>query len=232
MTSGKGLQRSGRYAIVVFMAILLVDQAIKIAVKTHMALGYENHIRIADWFYIEFIENNGMAYGMTFFNKLVLSLFRIVAVSFIGWYIYKVVHRPHRRGYVLCLSMIMAGAAGNIIDSMFYGLLFDESTTYHVSQLVPLGQGYAPFLHGKVVDMFYFPLFHGVWPDWVPVWGGNDFVFFSPIFNFADACISVGVVLLLLFFRKDLEGIGETMRGREGSMTEEERSDSIDEAEA
>lgn len=193
----------GRLAILLIAAILIIDQIIKIAVKSNMCLGESIHV--TDWFFIEFIENSGMAYGMTFFNKLALSLFRIVLVSFIGFYIYKLVKLNYKTGYVMCLSLIMAGAAGNILDSMFYGLMFDESTPFSVSQLVPFGTGYAPFLHGKVVDMFYFPIIVTTWPDWIPFCGGEEFVFFSPVFNFADSCISVGAVLLVLFYRNDLE---------------------------
>ena len=161
-------------------------------------------IEITPWFYINFIENNGMAYGMTFINKIVLSLFRIVAVSVIGYYIWLQVKENARRGYIICLAMVMAGAAGNIFDSMFYGTCFTQSTPFEPSYLVPWGEGYAPFLRGRVVDMFYFPLIETTLPDWLPIWGGQPYVFFSPVFNFADACISVGVVLLLLFFRKEL----------------------------
>lgn len=193
------------------MAILVIDQIIKILVKTNMAL--DDSIHIADWFYIRFIENNGMAYGMTFFNKLALSLFRLVAISVISYYVYKLVKRPQPKGYIICLSMILAGAMGNIIDSMFYGLIFSPSTPYEIAEFVPFGSGYASFLHGKVVDMFYFPIIETTWPQWVPQFGGKEFIFFSPIFNFADACISVGVVLLLLFYRKELELIGTTMKG-------------------
>lgn len=196
----------GRLSVIIVFAILLIDQIIKVAVKTNMCLG--ESIRVTDWFFIEFIENNGMAYGMTFFNKLVLSLFRLVAIAFISAYIYKIVKAKHRTGYVVCFSMVLAGAAGNMIDSMFYGLIFDSSSVFSVSSFVPFGSGYAPFLHGKVVDMFYFPLIVTTWPEWMPWVGGHEFIFFSPIFNFADACISVGVVLLLLFYRSDLETIG------------------------
>lgn len=200
----------GKLAVIIVTLILIVDQIIKILVKTNMAL--DDSIHIADWFYIRFIENNGMAYGMTFFNKLTLSLFRMVAIAVITVYMYKLVRRPHSRGYVICLSMILAGAMGNIIDSMFYGLVFTASTPYNIAEFVSFGTGYASFLHGKVVDMFYFPIIETTWPQWVPYFGGRDFVFFSPIFNFADACISVGVILLLLFFRKDLEDIGTTKK--------------------
>ena len=194
----------GWIAVIIIAAILIVDQIIKIEVKTNMSLG--EALRITDWFYIEFIENNGMAYGMTFINKLVLSLFRMFAICGIGWYIWRVVKSGlFSKGYIVCLSMVLAGAAGNLIDCLFYGLIFNASTPFNVAHFVPFGEGYSTFLHGRVVDMFYFPIIHTQWPDWVPVWGGDDFVFFSPVFNFADSCISVGVVLLLFFFRKDLE---------------------------
>ena len=194
----------GWIAVIIIAAILIVDQIIKIEVKTNMSLG--EALRITDWFYIEFIENNGMAYGMTFVNKLVLSLFRMFVICGIGWYIWRVVKSGlFSKGYIVCLSMVLAGAAGNLIDCLFYGLIFNASTPFNVAHFVPFGEGYSTFLHGRVVDMFYFPIIHTQWPDWVPVWGGDDFVFFSPVFNFADSCISVGVVLLLLFFRKDLE---------------------------
>lgn len=202
----------GRIACLLVVVLLIIDQVIKIAVKTHFCLG--ESIRITDWFYISFIENNGMAFGMTFFNKLVLSLFRLVAISAIGYYIYKVIKSEHRQGYVIVLSVIMAGALGNMFDSMFYGLIFNASSPFYVSYFVPFGTGYSSFLQGKVVDMFYFPLIVSTWPDWVPVWGGDEFIFFSPIFNFADACVSVGIIILFLFYRKDLEGIGDKMFGK------------------
>ncbi len=201
----------GWLSLIVIAAILIIDQAIKIEVKTTMSLG--EAIRVTDWFYIEFIENNGMAYGMTLFNKLVLSVFRIIAVSAIGMFIYRLVRQNHSTGYLVCLSMVLAGAAGNIIDCMFYGLIFEPSTTYSVSSFVPFGEGYSTFLHGKVVDMFYFPIIQTTWPQWMPFCGGEEFVFFSPVFNFADACISVGVVLLLLFYRNELEKIGSVWHG-------------------
>ena len=185
----------GLMAVCIVIAILVIDQVIKILVKTNMCL--HDSIEI-------FVENSGMAYGMIFINKIVLSLFRIVAVSVIGYYIWLQVKENARRGYIICLAMIMAGAAGNIFDCMFYGLFFTKSTLYEPSYLVALGEGYAPFLQGKVVDMFYFPLIETTLPDWLPIWGGQPYVFFSPVFNFADACISVGVVLLLLLYRKEL----------------------------
>ncbi len=192
-------------AVIIVIAILLVDQIIKIWVKTHMHL--HECIAITDWFKICFIENKGMAFGMEIGSKLVLSVFRIFAVCVIGYYIYLQVKQKVRTGYIICLSMVLAGALGNIIDCMFYGLIFNASSPFYVSYFVPFGDGYAPFLMGKVVDMFYFPLIVTTWPDWIPFVGGDDFVFFSPIFNFADASISVAVVLLLIFYRRELSTI-------------------------
>lgn len=195
----------GWLAFGLIVILIVIDQIIKIEVKTGMYL--RESIHIADWFQILFIENNGMAYGMTFINKVVLTLFRVVVVSVIGYYIWKVLKEKVRTGYLVCLSMIFAGAIGNIFDCLFYGLIFSESTPFSVSTLVPFGEGYAPFLQGRVVDMFYFPIIDTNLPDWLPIWGGEHFIFFSPVFNFADSCISVGVVALLLFYRKELSQI-------------------------
>jgi signal peptidase II len=192
----------GRLATILVVAILLIDQFIKIWVKTSMHL--HESIHVFDWFYISFIENNGMAYGMQIGSKLVLSLFRVVAIGVLGYYLWQKVRKKARWGYVICLSMILAGALGNLIDCMFYGLCFEVSSYHNIATLVPMGEGYAPFLMGKVVDMFYFPLIVTTYPDWFPCWGGEEFIFFSPVFNFADASISVGVVALLLFFRREL----------------------------
>lgn len=198
-------RRTTLIVVLLVFAILLIDQVIKIEVKTNMRL--HEVIDITGWFKINFIENNGMAYGMTFFNKLVLSLFRIVAISLIGYYLTKVIRKGARMGYIICLSMVFAGAVGNMIDCMFYGLIFNASSPEYLSYFVPFGEGYAPFLMGKVVDMFYFPLIETTWPEWVPVVGGDDYIFFSPVFNFADASISVGVAILLLFYRRELSSI-------------------------
>jgi signal peptidase II len=195
----------GWLATILVVAILLIDQLIKIWVKTNMHL--HESIQVTDWFYISFIENNGMAYGMQIGSKLVLSLFRIVAIGVLTYYLRQQVRRGARMLYVVLLSMILAGAAGNLIDCMFYGLCFEASTLYHVAGFTDFGFGYAPFLMGKVVDMFYFPLIVTTWPEWVPVWGGEEFIFFSPVFNFADSSISVGVVALLLFCRKEISQI-------------------------
>ena len=164
-------------------------------------------IPVFDWFKIVFIENNGMAYGMEIGSKIALSLFRIVAICWLTWYIIRQVRQDAKTGYIVCMVMVLAGAAGNLIDCMFYGLIFNGASESYVSYFVPFGQGYAPFLMGKVVDMFYFPLIVTHYPSWVPVWGGQEFIFFSPVFNFADASISVGVALLLLFYREELSKI-------------------------
>ena len=204
MTS-KSLITKGRLAALIIVAILLVDQAIKIWVKTSMTL--HESIHITDWFYITFIENMGMAFGMQLGSKIILSLFRVVAICVLGYYIRNLVRQNARTGYIVCLAMVLAGAAGNLIDCMFYGLIFNESSPYYLSYFVPFGSGYAPFLMGKVVDMFYFPLIETEWPTWMPFVGGEHFVFFSPVFNFADACISVSVVWLLLFYREEISKI-------------------------
>lgn len=196
------IARRGVLTVLIVLLVLVIDQVIKIWVKTHMTL--HEQIEILSWFKIVFIENNGMAYGMEIGSKLVLSLFRIAAISVLGWYIFGQVRKQARWGYIVCLSMILAGAIGNMIDSMFYGLVFNASSEYYVSYPVPFGTGYASFLTGKVVDMFYFPLIVTTWPEWVPMVGGEPYVFFSPIFNFADASISVGVILLLLFYRREI----------------------------
>jgi signal peptidase II len=195
----------GRLAAILVAAIILIDQAIKIWVKTHMAL--HESIHVTNWFYIAFIENNGMAYGMQLGSKLLLSLFRVGAIGLLSYYLWHQVKRNARTSYVLCLSLILAGAIGNLIDCMFYGLVFDASTSYTVAGFLPFGEGYAPFLMGKVVDMFYFPLIVTTYPDWFPLYAGEEFIFFSPVFNFADSSITVGVALLILFFRKEISEI-------------------------
>ncbi|MDY4890090.1 MAG: lipoprotein signal peptidase [Prevotella sp.] len=193
-------------AMIIIIAVLLVDQLTKIWVKTHMHL--HECIDITGWFKILFVENNGMAYGMELLGgKLVLSLFRIVAISVLAYYLYKEVKRNANRLYVACVAMVWAGAVGNLIDSVFYGMIFNASSPFYVSYFVPFGQGYAPMLMGKVVDMLHFPLIETHYPEWVPWVGGNEFVFFSPVFNVADACISVGFVMALLFCRDEIAKI-------------------------
>ena len=209
----------GRLATLIVVAILLIDQAIKIWVKTSMCL--HESIQVTDWFYITFIENMGMAFGMQLGSKIVLSLFRVVAIAALTYYIWLEVRRKARTGYIVCLAMVLAGAIGNLIDCLFYGLIFNESSPYYVSYFVPFGTGYAPLLMGKVVDMFYFPLIETEWPLWMPFVGGEHFVFFSPVFNFADASISVSVVWLILFYREE---IGRLSMSEKPSKVEETES--------
>ena len=208
------------WVFLLIIALLVIDQVIKIWVKTHMPL--HDSIHITDWFYISFIENNGMAYGMTFINKVVLSIFRIVVSAIVAVYIVRQIKKQARTLYVVLLALIFAGAAGNIFDCMFYGLCFTESTPFQVAQWVPFGEGYAPFLQGRVVDMFYFPIIDTNLPEWLPIWGGDHFIFFSPVFNFADACISVGVVAMLLFCRKEL---GTISLSRQEEQDKQEKDD-------
>ncbi len=202
MTSQSPFLTKGRLAALIVVAILLIDQAIKIWVKTSMCL--HESIQITDWFYITFIENMGMAFGMQLGSKILLSLFRVVAIAALTYYVWLEVKRKSPTGYIVCLAMILAGATGNLIDCLFYGLIFNESSPYYVSYFVPFGTGYAPLLMGKVVDMFYFPLIETEWPLWMPFVGGEHFVFFSPVFNFADASISVSVVWMILFYREQI----------------------------
>lgn len=196
-------------SVAILIVVLVIDQVIKVLVKTNMTLG--EHIDITSWFKIAFIENNGFAFGWQLGGKIFLTLFRIVAVCLIGWFITKQIQKQRSWGFIICLTLIMAGAAGNIIDCLFYGEIFSQSTHFEVAQYVGWGFGYGDFLQGKVVDMFYFPLIEWNMPLWpwlndIPVLpnAGEHCVFFSPVFNFADACISVGVVLLLICYRKDL----------------------------
>jgi len=190
-----------RPLIIIFL-VLLVDQAVKIYVKTHFVMSEE--YKIAPWFIIHFTENNGMAYGMQFsgqYGKIFLSIFRIAAVIAIGWYLKNLVRDKAHPGLITSIALIFAGALGNIIDSAFYGLIFSESN-YELAKLFPPGGGYAGFLHGKVVDMLYFPLIEGHFPTWFPFWGNQEFIFFRPVFNCSDSSITIGVLLILLFQRK------------------------------
>lgn len=168
-----------------------------------MTIGEEIHV-LGNWFILHFTENEGMAFGMRFggdFGKLILSIFRIIAIFVIGWYLIRLYKNKEKTGLILSMSLIFAGALGNIIDSAFYGLIFSASKFHEVAVMFPTEGGYSPFLYGKVVDMLYFPVIKGSYPNWFPFWGGNEFIFFRPVFNIADSSITVGV-FILIFFQK------------------------------
>jgi signal peptidase II len=195
-------------AVLFIIFILTADQILKIWVKTHMAIGDEIHI-FGRYGMLHFIENNGMAFGMEMggrSGKFILSLFRIVAIFGIGWFLNSLIVKKVNTGLILAVSAIFAGAIGNIIDSAFYGLIFSESFN-NPAILFPPGGGYSSFLHGKVVDMFYFPIINTHWPSWFPVKAGESFVFFRPVFNIADSAITCGVISIILFQKKMLKDL-------------------------
>jgi signal peptidase II len=190
------------YPVILITLLLVADQILKIWIKTNMYLGQEYFI-IGDWFRIHFTENEGMAFGMKLggdYGKLLLSLFRIGAVGFIGYYLYTIIKANQPRGLIISISLILSGALGNIVDSVFYGVVFSDSAM-QIATFMPQGGGYSTWFHGRVVDMFYFPVVSGFFPDWVPFWGGEYFQFFRPVFNIADAAITMGVFLILAFQR-------------------------------
>lgn len=192
-----------RLPIITVFLVLFIDQCIKLYIKSHYPIG-EVH-RFADWFRITFTENPGMAFGLEFggnYGKLALSLFRVMAVIAGAIYIKKIVNDGEHKGFIVCVSLILAGALGNILDSAFYGLAFGSSDEWQVAQFMPAEGGYAGFLQGYVVDMFYFPIYQGQLPNWIPIWGGEPFEFFSAIFNFADMAISFGVGIILVFQKR------------------------------
>ncbi len=191
------IKKRSLIAVADVLGVIIIDQLIKFDIKTTFLL-HEDFCVAGDWFHILFTENRGMAFGMQFVGTMFLALFRIVAIGFFCLVLARLIKRKAPYGVIVCVAMIIAGASGNIVDNMFYGLIFTESTPFSLAQLVPMGQGYGSFMSGKVVDMFYFPLF--TWPDWMPLVGGNTF--FGAIFNFADAAISCGAVALLLFYYK------------------------------
>lgn len=194
---------------IIIFGVLLIDQTLKVWIKTHMSFSDTYYI-FGHWFLIKFIENPGMAFGIDIpgnLGKPLLTIFRIVAVIGIGWYINKLIKTQSPTGIIACIALIMAGAIGNIIDSVFYGMIFSETTYTQVANAFPQGGGYASLLHGKVVDMLYFPIIRGFYPSWFPILGGQSFEFFRPVFNLADTSISVGVLSILLFQRKHLKEI-------------------------
>jgi signal peptidase II len=196
-----------RSAVLLIAAVIIVDQVLKIWIKTNFRLGENLYMGGFNWAQLYFVENEGMAWGWKFggeWGKMILTLFRLAAVIFGTWYLRRMVQQRYTKGFIICASLIYAGALGNLIDSMFYGLIFTASDQYTVATMFP-EHGYAGFLHGKVVDMLHFPIIDTTWPKWVPFFGGHDLIFFSPIFNIADASISVGVITLLLFQKRFLK---------------------------
>jgi len=203
------MKQSYKVALLIFL-VLLADQFSKIYIKTHFNYGDSVKMFGLDWARLNFVENEGMAFGIIFdwsYGKLMLSTFRVFMVVGIFWYVRHLIQTKAPVGFVYCVGLIAAGAVGNIIDSAFYGMIFDVSgdQTYELAKFVPFGEGYAPFLHGKVVDMFYFPLTTLHFPEWVPYLGGSQYRFFSYIFNVADAAITVGVFCILVFQRRFLQ---------------------------
>jgi signal peptidase II len=195
-----------RYSILLIAAIIIADQALKFWIKTSFSFGHVTNVLGLEWFRLYFIENEGMAWGWKFggeWGKVALTLFRLVAVIFGTWYLVKIIREKYTTGFIVCASLIYAGALGNLIDSMFYGMLFSATDYNTIATFLP-EKGYASFLHGHVVDMLYFPLVKTTYPDWFPMIGGREFEFFSPIFNIADASISIGVITLLIFQRRFL----------------------------
>jgi signal peptidase II len=195
-----------KHVVFIVLIVLLLDQLLKIYIKTHFSYGEEHNV-IGDWFKLHFIENEGMAFGMKFgehWGKLFLTLFRLVAVAW-GFYFIQntLIKEKYSNGLIFCASLILAGALGNSIDSVFYGKIFTESS-FHVAKWTAWGQGYTDMFHGRVVDMLYFPVLKGTYPTWFPIWGGEDFEFFRPVFNIADAAISGGVISIFVFQGKML----------------------------
>lgn len=196
---------NGTLAAIIIVAVIIVDQAIKVWVKTHFFYGEE--YRITDWFRLLFIENNGMAWGMEFGSKFFLTWFRIIVAALVIYYLYRIRRRADLpQGYVACIALIAAGAIGNIIDCIGYGVIFNDPAAPAVAQLFPPEGGYTSLFNGRVVDMFYFPIAEWDWPQWMPGIGVRHFQFFNAIFNFADACLSVSVITLILFYSKYLAG--------------------------
>jgi len=190
-------------AILTIVLILVFDQILKIWIKTNFRLGEEVHI-IGNWFNLHFVENKGMAFGFEFagrYGKVILTLFRLVAATAIFWYLMKLIKKGIPTGLVISIALIFAGAVGNVIDSSFYGLIFTDSFG-RIAEMFPKGGGYETFLHGSVVDMLYFPIINGTWPTWSPIYAGEPFVFFSPVFNIADSSITIGIGIILIFYRK------------------------------
>ena len=198
-------RRLGLTAWIIIAAVIIIDQAVKIWVKTRFYLGED--IEIFSWFHLRFIQNNGMAFGIELGSKLFLTLFRIALVGVLVWYIVRLTRRARvPLGYMASVALVTAGAFGNIVDCVFYGEIFTDPYPPQLATFVPWGEGYGGLFHGYVVDMLYFPLFSFHWPQWMPLVGGKLFSFFDPVFNIADAAITVGMAMIILFYAKYLGG--------------------------
>lgn len=195
----------GKLAVIITLAVIIIDQIIKIVIKTGMFL--RESIDVTSWFKIFFIENRGIAWGVEVMPQMFLSIFRIVASLLIAYLLYKLVRQKAKKGFIVCVALILGGALGNIIDNIFYGAIFTESTPTVKAVLTSVGQGYGGFFHGKVVDMFYFPIIETTWPQWMPFVGGEPFTFFNAVFNFADSAISCGAIAIILFYAKYLNSL-------------------------
>lgn len=208
----------GCLVAMIILLVIIADQCLKIWIKTNFYLGED--YEITSWFHLKFIENNGMAFGLELWNKMVLSIGRIVAVALFIWFIVKIKDNKNlRTGFIVSLALITAGAAGNIFDCIFYGKLFNAPYGMEVASMFPADGGYAGWFEGRVVDMFYFPFFSFYWPDWMPFIGGEHFEFFQYIFNIADSSICVGVFLLLLFYSKDVNDAIQSLKSDKTEKT-------------
>lgn len=222
MTQDTEKRRNGLLAIGVALAVIILDQVLKIWVKTSFYLG--ESLEILPFFELRFVQNNGMAFGMELGSKLLLTGFRILVVALLIWYIVKLLKQGTvKRGYLVTLVLIAAGAGGNIIDCIFYGEIFNNPMPPQVASFVPWGEGYSTLFQGYVVDMLYFPLFHFTWPEWVPGFGGSTFSFFDPVFNLADSSITIGILALILFYTKYLP-FGSTSTGNNSEKESENKS--------
>lgn len=195
--------RRGLLATLIIFAVIILDQALKIWVKTSFYINED--VEITSWFHLHFIENNGMAFGMEIGPKLFLTLFRLILAGGLIWALWKLRKMPSvKTGFLICIALIVAGAIGNIIDCIFYGVIFNNPIPPQIAQIFPPDGGYGTLFHGRVVDMLFFPLFSFTWPEWVPGVGGSEFLFFQPVFNLADAAISCGMIAALIFYPKQL----------------------------
>lgn len=202
-TAGNHIGHRGLIATAIILTVIILDQILKIWVKTHFYLNED--LEITSWFHLHFIENNGMAFGMEFGPKIFLTIFRLVLAAGLIWVLVRIKGMAAvKTGFLVCLALIIAGAIGNIIDCVFYGVIFNNPMPPEVAQMFPPRGGYATLFHGRVVDMLYFPLFSFTWPGWMPGVGGQEFLFFQPVFNLADAAISCGMIAVLIFYPRQL----------------------------